>query len=215
MKVFRGKLQRVRPSPRRGKMFGLALVLLAQGVEVRAATFDDADWPCIQRKVEGLTLGQMWGHPPPEGDWRADPRIGELVGLLAPRRTPIEMVEAQAQDFTADLAEDARAEKIAQLFAGILSVLDGERGEIVGGIARYAQKQTGLAARVEAQQTELVAAKAAADPDLDTIEALTDRLAWDVRVFRERAQSLTYVCEAPVLIEQRAFAIGRILAELV
>jgi hypothetical protein len=44
---------------------------------------------------------------------------------------------------------------------------------------------------------------------------LEDRLAWEARIFKERAQSLTYVCETPVLLEQRAFAIARTLAALI
>ena len=50
--------------------------------------------------------------------------------------------------------------------------------------------------------------------DWDRIEELQDALAWDIRVYKERAQALTFVCETPVLLEQRAFAIARTLAEL-
>jgi hypothetical protein len=48
--------------------------------------------------------------------------------------------------------------------------------------------------------------------DFDRIEELEDTLAWETRIFRDRAQSLTYVCETPVLLEQRAFAIARLIA---
>jgi len=36
-----------------------------------------------------------------------------------------------------------------------------------------------------------------------------ERLLWDTRVFDERLQSLSYVCESPVLLEQRLFALSR------
>ena len=39
--------------------------------------------------------------------------------------------------------------------------------------------------------------------------ALTEKLQWDRRIYRERDQSLTYVCEVPVLLEQRLFALAR------
>jgi hypothetical protein len=33
------------------------------------------------------------------------------------------------------------------------------------------------------------------------------------RIFQERAQSLTFVCEVPTLIEQRLYALARTIAE--
>jgi hypothetical protein len=36
-------------------------------------------------------------------------------------------------------------------------------------------------------------------------------LEWDLRVFDERHQSLAYVCETPTLIEQRLFALARVI----
>ena len=44
---------------------------------------------------------------------------------------------------------------------------------------------------------------------------MRNTLAWDTRIFKQRAQSLNYVCETPVLLEQRAFAIARALAGLI
>ncbi len=36
-----------------------------------------------------------------------------------------------------------------------------------------------------------------------------ERLLWDIRVFDDRRQTVTYVCEAPTLIEQRIGEIAR------
>ena len=36
-------------------------------------------------------------------------------------------------------------------------------------------------------------------------------LDWDMRIYEERERSLTYVCEVPVLYEQRAFAIAKLI----
>ena len=38
---------------------------------------------------------------------------------------------------------------------------------------------------------------------------LQEILDWDTRIFQEREHSLTYVCDLPVQIERRAFALGR------
>ena len=47
---------------------------------------------------------------------------------------------------------------------------------------------------------------AATSKELDELET---RFSWDKRIFEERAQSLTYVCETPVLLEQRLYEIAR------
>ena len=92
-----------------------------------------------------------------------------------------------------------------------------ERGEIIEGIGRYAHRQKDLSVRVDGMQQELARLEKAPEDerDMDRIEELQDELAWEARVFKERAQSLSYVCEAPVLIERRAFEIARTLAGLV
>ena len=36
-----------------------------------------------------------------------------------------------------------------------------------------------------------------------------ERLLWDLRIFNDRRQTVTYVCEAPTLIEQRIGEIAR------
>lgn len=199
--------------------FAPALVALALGLMagsgVLAATYEDPDWPCIQRKVLELSIAQMWPGPMPEGDWREDEAARALAARIAPRRTPLEEVEAQVATFAATLDEAERAQRLARVFAGVLNTIDAERGQIIAGIGRYARNQADLAARVAEKEAELVTLRSAADADLDRVEEIEDTLAWDVRVFRERAQSLTYVCETPVLLEQRAFAIARILAEAI
>ena len=46
---------------------------------------------------------------------------------------------------------------------------------------------------------------------LDAIEEREDKLLWDTRIYQDRNKSLTYVCESPVIIEKRAFAIGKVI----
>ena len=42
----------------------------------------------------------------------------------------------------------------------------------------------------------------------------TERLTWETRIFEERVQSLTYVCEVPTLIEQRLYALAKTISEV-
>jgi hypothetical protein len=159
----------------------------------------------------------MWTGPIPPEDWRPDRELSDLARRLAPRRVPIEQVETEATAYAGGTEGDARALRLAELFAALLRQINAERGEIIAGIARYAHRQAGFSEQVEAMQLELADLESVPDDkkDWDRIEEIQDTLAWETRIFKERAQSLTYVCETPVLLEQRAFAIARALAALI
>lgn len=185
-----------------------------------AADFSDPDWPCIQRKVPHLAPAQMWSGPAlgdPLPDWRADPAVARLAPVLAARRTPEPEVERLVAEFAAAAGAD-RPARLTLLFAGAFALIDAERGEIIGGIARYARKQAALAARLDTTRDQVAALAARPDRSLDDedrLEELQDQLAWDTRIFKERQQSLTYVCESPVILESRAFMLAKaIMAHL-
>ncbi len=190
----------------------LGLVMAMMAVPVTAATFDDPEWPCIQRRVDELAMFQMWPAAMPEGDWREDPEIERIAARIAPRRVDMEEVGTTVADWLETVPEAEREEKAAQLFNAVLDMIQRDRQQVIAGIGRYARAQAKLSEEVEELQNELVALDAAEEKDLDRIEELEDALAWETRVYRERAQSLQYVCESPVLLEQRAFAIARLIA---
>ncbi|HEX8417077.1 MAG TPA: hypothetical protein VF641_05675, partial [Methylobacterium sp.] len=83
-----------------------------------------------------------------------------------------------------------------------------------GGIARYAQGQRRMAERIRDVADKISATKdapssgdsAAVSKEVADLET---RFAWDRRIFQERSQSLTYVCEVPTLLEQRLGEIAR------
>lgn len=198
---------------------GIAAILLTgwaglAGGPAQAAEFDDPEWPCIQRKVPELALFQMWPGPPPAGEPAADPDRRAVAGRLAPRRVSVEEAEALVADYASGLPPETRAEALTALFSEVLALINRDRAEIIAGIGRYARRQAEMSETVETLQQELVVLQAVpeAERDWDRIEELEDRLAWETRVYKDRAQSLTYVCETPVLLEQRAFALGRVIA---
>ncbi len=51
------------------------------------------------------------------------------------------------------------------------------------------------------------------DADPDELERLDERLKWETRVFEERVQSLTYVCEVPTIIEQRLYGLSKTIGQ--
>ena len=201
-----------RTQPARALLAALALAAAAPGLARAADQRTDPDWPCVQRKVPSLSVGQMWPGPPAEGDWRDDPDLARLAGVMAARRTPLEEVKALAEEYASGIEPAARPERMALLFAAVLDRIDSERHEVMGGIGRYAHKQVGLSETVKAEEAALATLQADPNADPDKVEEAQDKLNWDIRLYRERSQSLTYVCETPTLLEQRAFAIARILA---
>lgn len=186
---------------------------VAQFSGVLAATFDDPEWPCIQRKVPKLSVGQMWAGPEVDETVLAlaqTPGIDSLGTRLALRRTPFDEAQTLIDRFADTRAED-RAAQLTALFAATFGHVDTRRSAIIAGIGRYAAKQAALTARIETRRIALRELEAAAEPDFDRIELIRDELDWDTRIFRDRQQSLTFVCETPVILEQRIFAIARMI----
>ena len=178
---------------------------------VAAAEGTDPSWPCIQRKQPHLSIGQMWAGPPPDDATTAlsrDAAIQALAARLEQRRLPM----AQAETLIADFAASADNPQLTALMQAILAKIEPERAAMIEGIARYGQKQVDLAKMIESRRARMAELESADSPDFDAIDAEEQALDWDQRIFTDRQQSLTYVCESPVLLEQRAFALARAIA---
>jgi prefoldin subunit 5 len=190
-------------------MIRVVLLLgLAAATPVQAAGPVDPDWPCIQRRQPHLSMAQVWGGPVPDEATLAlaqSPEIQAVAQAIALRRTPIDAVEAAVTDFAAD--HDAQA--LVALFAATFDHVNLTRDRVMAGITRYAHKQATLEAEISALRREFAALEAAEPQDFDRIDAVERELDWSMRIFQDRQQSLTYVCETPVILEQRAFALGR------
>jgi hypothetical protein len=191
-----------------------AAAALALAAGAAAAQPKDPDWPCEQRKVQHLSIGQMWTGPVPDDldAWRGDVDLAGRAARIAARRTTDAEVAALLAGVEAR-GEESREARLARLFVGVFALIDAERSRIVDGITRYARRQAALSERIDAAQVALAEAEAAADPDdfdaLDRVDEMRDTLAWDARIFEERNRSLAYVCESPVILERRAFAVAR------
>jgi hypothetical protein len=191
------------------------LALLALAPLPAMAAGEDPDWPCVQRLVPELAMGQMWPGPPPEGSWQADPEIAGLALELARRETPVGTAAERAAAFAATLPAERRGPRLALLFQGTLEIINGERSRLLDAIKRYARGQRALAERITAAGSALEGLPPGPDvvppPELAPIKEMRD---WDIRIFEDRQRSLTYLCDQPVMLEQRAFALGRALQGL-
>lgn len=190
------------------------LLALLTASPAHAAGTPDPDWPCIQRRQPALSIAQVWAGPPPDEavDTRAhDPQIRHLAAILALRRTPL----AQVDTLVADFAASHDATDLTALFVASFDHIQKARNRVMAGITRYAHQQEALDARINADRTEFNRLMAAKPQDFDAIDQVEARIDWSTRTFQDRQQSLTYVCETPVILEQRAFSLGRtILARI-
>lgn len=156
-------------------------------------------------------MAGVWSGPPIEAAqarWQEDQEVADLAARLASRRIPVEEATADITKFAEGLKPEEKAERLPLLFAGVFATLDRERGEIMAGIERYARAQKAMAEQIRAAQSRLSELNSAAG-DPQQASALTTQLQTQVRVFNERRDSLTYVCEVPTLIEQRLFSLAR------
>ncbi len=193
----------------------VAAVMLVPNAGVMAAN-PDPDWPCMQRKVPQLSLGQVWNGPelpPAAKDWSEDAAVSALVEEVAARRLPIADAQKKIRDFAASLPAEQLAPKMAMLEQGMFDHMDAERSHVISGISRYAHRQLEMAAELRKEASDVDALRAKPDADQDEVERQTDQLNFATRIFNERAQSLTYVCDVPTIIEQRLYQLSKTVAE--
>ncbi|RWM28104.1 hypothetical protein [Mesorhizobium sp.] len=193
----------------------VAAVMLLPSASAMAAN-TDPDWPCMQRKVPQLSLRQVWNGPelpPAAKDWSEDPSVSALVEEVAARRLPIADAQKKIRAFAAALPAEQLAPKMAMLVQGMFDHMDAERSHVISGISRYAHRQLEMAAELRKSASGLDVLRAKPDADQDEVERQTDQLNFATRIFNERAQSLTYVCDVPTIIEQRLYQLSKTVSE--
>lgn len=187
--------------------------LLALPLSLAANT--EPGWPCIQRRVDMISAGQMWPHPIPEELPLSQP-ARNLAAALALRRNDEAEAKRLAEEYAKEYAGEAQPgiDELGAIYALVLERINAERARIIGGIERYASSQSMRAETINDLRAQLTEAKTAPGQDLAKISELEEKIRWEERIHNEREDALTYVCETPVLLEKRAFAMARILMEL-
>jgi hypothetical protein len=187
-----------------------ALLFAEPGAPAAAATGEDPDWPCIQRLVPEIAPAVIWPGPPiDQVDGPENPITEELARELAARRVPLDEATARVEEFAATLADEQKDEQLTRLFARMLEIINSDRSSIIRGIKEYARGQRALAETINEKNERLIELPKDEVLERETLIAERD---WDVRIYDDRARSLTYLCEQPVLLEQRAFALARAIA---
>jgi hypothetical protein len=172
------------------------------------------DWPCSQAKVPEISLAAVWAGPPLDDaseKWKDDGKISALVTKLAARKTPLEEAEKTITDFIGASAEKTVAGKL--LFAGLFDTLNAQRFQVMNGLERAMRKQREAADKIRADTIALQELQGASAPDQQKIDELSNTLLWETRIFEDRRRVVKFVCEVPTAIDQRLFALGRVIQQ--
>ncbi len=191
------------------------LALAASGQAARAADPRYPDWPCAQAKVPEISVAAVWAGPSiddVQSKWKDDARISALVAKLSARKTPLDDAEKAAKDFLAGSGAD-KTENAKLLFAGLFDTLNAQRSSVMRGLERVSHKQREAADKVRADTIELQALQDATPRDDAKVDALSNQLIWETRIFEDRRKVVKFVCEVPTTIDQRLFALGRAIQQ--
>jgi hypothetical protein len=172
------------------------------------------DWPCTQAKVPEISLAAVWTGPAladAQDKWKDDARIRALVAKLAARRTPLEEAEREIKDLLAGSSDKVTSGKL--LFSGLFDTLNAQRSTVMMGLERVTRKQREAAEKIRADTIDLQRLQGASPPDQAKIDALSNHLVWETRIFEDRRHVVKYVCEVPTEIDQRLFALGRLIQQ--
>lgn len=192
-----------------------ALALAISATAVRAADPRYPDWPCSQAKVPEISLAAVWAGPALDdaaSKWKDDSKVSALVSKLAARKTPLDEAEKSVKDFLTGSAADKTA-NAKLLFAGLFDTLNAQRSQVMSGLERVSRKQREAADKIREETIQLQALQDATPRDDTKVDAMSNQLIWETRIFEDRRKVVRFVCEVPTTIDQRLFALGRVIQQ--
>lgn len=198
-----------------GFFFILFAIESALLLPARAADPRYPDWPCVQPKVPELSAASMWDGPSIAdvgGSWQDDPKVKDLVDLIAARRTPLDAAQKAIAEFITGTAAE-KQKKAKEVFAGVFDTLSAQRSDVMDGLERVARKEVDLAGKIESDVNDLHTLEDKPDADQAKIKTLGSEIEWSTRIFEDRRKTIRYVCDVPTTIEQRIFALARAIQQ--
>jgi hypothetical protein len=172
------------------------------------------NWPCAQAKVPEISVAAVWAGPPLDdvaGQWKEDATVGSLVSKLAARRTTLEESQKAVTDYLKNAADKTAGGKL--LFSGLFDILNGQRSQVMNGLERITRKQRDAAEKIRADTIALQALQGEASRDQAKVDELGNQLVWQTRIFEDRQRVIKFVCEVPTAIDQRLFALSRMIQQ--
>jgi len=192
-----------------------ALSFAVTGTAAHAADPRYPDWPCTQAKVPEVSLAAVWAGPAlddAETKWKDHAKVSALVSKLSARKTPLDEAEKSVKEFLAGSGAD-KTTNAKLLFAGLFDTLNAQRSQVMNGLERVSRKQREAADRIRDETIQLQTLQNATPRDDTKVDALSNQLVWETRIFEDRRKVVRFVCEVPTTIDQRLFALGRVIQQ--
>lgn len=180
---------------------------------------DNAEWPCVYRKVPVLSAATIWDGPAitDTASWRKDETIRKLSQYLISRRVKEDEAEAAIKKYAAGLPADTHDAKLTELFAAVLTRTNEDRKLVMSGIERFHKRQMERAQEIEKEGIQLPPENSEGLTDeangpageISKLSSKEEKYKWEVRTFQEKQANIPIACEIPQLIDQRAGDIAR------
>jgi len=173
------------------------------------------DWPCVQPKVPELSAATMWNGPSIAdvgNSWQDDDKVKELVAQISARRTPLDAAQKAIAAFIVGTPAE-KQQKAKLVFAGVFDTLSSERNEVMDGLERTSRNELDLAGKIKTDVADLRDLEDKPDADQSKVKDLANEVEWSTRIFEDRRKTIRYVCEVPSTIEQRLFALARMIQQ--
>jgi hypothetical protein len=165
--------------------------------------------------VPEISLAAVWAGPALDDvqtKWKDDAKVSALVSKLSARKTPLDEAEKSVKEFLAGSATD-KTTNAKLLFAGLFETLNAQRAQVMIGLERVSRKQRDAADKIREETLALQALQGVTPRDEAKVEALSNELIWKTRIFEDRHKVVRFVCEVPTSIDQRLFALGRVIQQ--
>jgi DNA polymerase III alpha subunit len=173
------------------------------------------DWPCVQPKVTELSAAAMWSGPSIAdvgNSWQDNDKVKDLVAQISARRTPLDAAQKAIVEFIVGTPAE-KQQKAKLVFAGVFDALSSERNQVMDGLERTSRNELDLAAKIKSDVAELRGLEDKPDADQSKVKDVANEVEWTTRIFEDRRKTIRYVCEVPSTIEQRLFALARMIQQ--
>jgi len=182
-----------------------AIVAMFALPAIAAEEFNEKDWPCVQRLVPELMLSTVWEGPSLEGHdkWWQDEAVTVTVGEL----TDPTLTEAESTEIVDRFVETYNGDTndaLLSVFSGVYEKSGYERRKQFNGILKYVREQRGITKEIARVSAEMRKRRNEGQTaEMEEMKLLQATLEWNTRVYDERDKLTIYLCEEPVLLEQR------------
>ncbi|MGB8275474.1 MAG: hypothetical protein WCF16_09440 [Alphaproteobacteria bacterium] len=173
---------------------------------------EEPDWPCPQRYTPELSSAAIWSGPPIDEaikTWGNDEPVRALVVDL----TSEGIEDAEGVKLIDDFAARAGPDKdklLTEVFAGVFDSISTRRSSMQRGIKRFVKRQETLVTKLnDLQEKQREMDASGVDTEDPKMADLTKEIYWNTRVYDERSKLTPYICDEPLLLEQRLGAYAR------